>query len=100
MLPLAPGAYGHPPRPPEEASKVAMLISNAASVFASAVPRVSWKCMARRLAGTTWSSTPITPCTCIGVPTPIVARLLDLGCYEVSVEVEQTGHPPPPPLPP
>ena len=58
---------------PEEASKMAIPISRAASVLASAVPRVSWKCMASRFDGMTCSRIPMTPCTCIGVPTPMVS---------------------------
>src|SRR5271166_2310330 len=44
MLPVAPGAYGQPPRPPTEASKSDTPSSRAARTLASPVPRVLWKC--------------------------------------------------------
>ena len=43
MLPVAPGAYGQPPRPPIDASNRVTPRSRAASTLASPVPRVLWK---------------------------------------------------------
>ena len=45
-FPEAPGAYGQPPSPPIDASKVVMPSSSPTSTFASAVPRVSCMCSA------------------------------------------------------
>ena len=47
-LPDAPGAYGQPPSPPIDASKRVTPRSSAATTFASAVPRVLWKCSPTR----------------------------------------------------
>src|SRR5271155_1916318 len=44
MLPVAPGAYGQPPSPPNEASKARAPALRAASTLARPSPRVSWKC--------------------------------------------------------
>ena len=49
---MAPGAYGQPPRPPADASKVWTPSCRPASTLASAVPRVSWKCSAICSSGT------------------------------------------------
>ena len=46
--PTRPGAYGHPPSPPIDASKRVTPRSSAATTFASAVPRVLWKCRPTR----------------------------------------------------
>ena len=40
MFPVAPGAYGHPPRPPCDESKARMPTSSAATTLASPWPRV------------------------------------------------------------
>jgi len=44
MLPLAPGANGHPPMPPNELSSVVMPSSSAAMALASPRPRVLCRC--------------------------------------------------------
>ena len=44
MLPLAPGANGHPPRPPIEASSRVTPALTAAYALARPAPRVLWKC--------------------------------------------------------
>ena len=44
MLPVAPGAYGQPPRPPIDASNRRTPRSSAVTTLASPVPRVLWKC--------------------------------------------------------
>jgi hypothetical protein len=49
MLPLAPGANGHPPSPPIEASSAATPAFTAVTAFASPAPRVLWKCMPMRM---------------------------------------------------
>ena len=48
-FPGAPGAYGQPPVPPADASKIAIPSSRPASTFSSARPYVSCRCSASRV---------------------------------------------------
>jgi hypothetical protein len=48
---------------------------SAASTFASAMPRVSWKWTARLAPGTASSKRPITSVTCEGTATPMVSPI-------------------------
>ena len=43
-FPVAPGEYGHPPRPPMEESMVRTPADSAAKTLAIAMPKVSWNC--------------------------------------------------------
>ena len=92
-LPAAPGAYGQPPVPPVEASKQRMPSSSAAVTLASAVPRVSWKCIASR-SGPTPSATsaPTTRRTSAGPATPIVSPMLELVDAEREQPVGDVDH--------
>src|SRR5437762_2659727 len=72
-LPAAPGAYGQPPSPPADASKVCTPKGSDARTLASAVPRVSWKCSASCATGTRARTASSTRGTCPGCATPIVS---------------------------
>ena len=73
MLPVAPGAYGQPPRPPTEASKSATPSSRAASTLASPVPRVLWKCRFSPVSGWAERNAPTSARTRVGVAIPVVS---------------------------
>ena len=73
MLPVAPGAYGQPPRPPTEASKSATPSSSAASTLASPVPRVLWKCRFSPVSGWAERNAPTSARTRVGVAIPVVS---------------------------
>ena len=73
MLPVAPGAYGQPPRPPTEASKSATPSSRAASTLASPVPRVLWKCRFSPVSGWAERNAPTSARTRVGVAMPVVS---------------------------
>ncbi len=72
-LPGAPGANGHPPRPPTAESKVRTPSSRARSALASAVPEVSWKCNANCSIGTDDRAARKASLTESGVAVPIVS---------------------------
>ena len=73
MLPVAPGAYGQPPRPPTEASKSATPSSRAASTLASPVPLVLWKCRFSPVSGWAERNAPTSARTRVGVAMPVVS---------------------------
>ena len=73
MLPVAPGAYGQPPRPPTEASKSDTPSSRAASTLASPVPRVLWKCRFSAVSGWAERNAPTSARTRVGVAMPVVS---------------------------
>src|SRR5580693_1254987 len=73
MFPVAPGAYGQPPRPPTEASKSATPSSSAVSTFASPVPRVLWKCRLSAVSGCLDRNSPTSSRTRAGVAIPVVS---------------------------
>src|SRR5215216_2578769 len=51
MLPVAPGANGHPPRPPTEESNSVTPACSAARTLASAIPRVLCRCSVNSMPG-------------------------------------------------
>src|ERR1017187_321524 len=73
ILPVAPGAYGHPPSPPTEASKSATPSSSAVRTLASPVPRVLWKCRLRGTSGYAERNSPTSSRTRPGVAIPVVS---------------------------
>src|SRR5579859_2869494 len=73
MLPVAPGAYGHPPSPPTDASKSSTPSSSAASTLARPVPRVLWKCRFSGVPGNRDRNPPTRSRTRRGVAIPVVS---------------------------
>ncbi len=73
MLPVAPGAYGQPPRPPTDASKSLTPSSSAASTLARPVPRVLWKCRFSAASGKADRVSPTSRVTRDGVAMPVVS---------------------------
>ncbi|MNN63454.1 hypothetical protein D3C81_1788340 [compost metagenome] len=73
-LPLAPGAYGHPPRPPAAASKRVMPVCQAAIALASAMPRVLCRCTVSATLGRRTDACSHKAATCVGYAMPVVSH--------------------------
>ena len=73
MLPVAAGANGQPPRPPQLASSTVTPASTLAKALARPVLRVSWKCMRRRASGAAARTASIRRRTVQGSATPMVS---------------------------
>ena len=72
-LPVAPLAYGHPPKPATDESYCHTPISRQASVLLRACPYVSWKCPDTAFRSKCCNAASIAACTLRGVPTPMVS---------------------------
>ena len=79
MLPVAPGAYGHPPIPPSEASKLTTPACSAAMTLARPMPRVLWKCSVSGTVGWALPHAVTTSCTWAGCAMPVVSARVMLS---------------------
>jgi len=75
MLPVTPGANGHPPSPPTEASSLVTPELTAAYALARPAPRVLWKCPPSGMSPITGRSCAISELTRPGVVVPMVSAI-------------------------